>query len=265
MTTRQTTTPPLQPLGRICDLLDSTSLIEPSSDPAFVDLACPEDLTALLSLCELDHCDRENDQSVENPSVGNSVAKSVEVLEASRYYRRPARTVATVPIVGGPAPSETKTKVKATATTTANTVGRGVFAGPGAKQVSDEQYTYPHLTLLPQPIPLQPKPPQLKPTQPHPGQPLATHRTTPHSSPPPPTPPHGTPGRSAALTVHRRPPLYNGRRHERGQHTRHDLPRPRDLLDQAPPRAFQGQGMRGSEGVARGGDTCEGGRGDEIV
>mmetsp|Transcript_103615 Transcript_103615/g.297688 ORF Transcript_103615/g.297688 Transcript_103615/m.297688 type:complete len:158 (+) Transcript_103615:763-1236(+) len=112
----------LQPLGRICDLLDSTSLIEPNSDPAFVDCACPEDLTALLALCELDDCDRQTETEAEaERSVGASVGTSVAGLEGAtatptttptatggenRYYRRPTRTVATVTIVGGPPPPQ---------------------------------------------------------------------------------------------------------------------------------------------------------------
>eukprot|EP00618_Florenciella_parvula_P012341 CAMPEP_0119473752 /NCGR_PEP_ID=MMETSP1344-20130328/5260_1 /TAXON_ID=236787 /ORGANISM="Florenciella parvula, Strain CCMP2471" /LENGTH=849 /DNA_ID=CAMNT_0007506925 /DNA_START=1218 /DNA_END=3767 /DNA_ORIENTATION=- len=136
----------LQPLGRICDLLDSTSLIEPNSDPAFVDCACPEDLTALLALCELDDCDRQTETEAEaERSVGASVGTSVAGLEGAtatptttptatggenRYYRRPTRTVATVTIVGGPSP----TKTTATATAKAKAMGGGMFAGPGAKQ-----------------------------------------------------------------------------------------------------------------------------------
>ena len=42
----------LEPLGRICDLLDSSPQIEPDSDPAYLDLKSASELTVALAQCE---------------------------------------------------------------------------------------------------------------------------------------------------------------------------------------------------------------------
>ena len=42
----------LEPVGRICDLLDSSPQIEPDADPAWLDIRTPAELSRALAQCE---------------------------------------------------------------------------------------------------------------------------------------------------------------------------------------------------------------------
>ena len=75
----------LEPMGRICDLLQAESTIEPSSTPAYVDAAGPVQLAAVLERC---HTLYDSERSEQRSVV------SCETLHGLEDWKSLVRTAA---------------------------------------------------------------------------------------------------------------------------------------------------------------------------